>query len=521
MNYRKLATVTAIVSLMASAACAAEDITPEEQTDTTVRTVLPSDTSSFDPALAQGQQSFQVANLLYDTVLRRDEGSKVIGGLATDWEAVSASEYTFTIRDDATCSDGTEITAKVVADSLRRLADPATTSTWRNLVFGQGKVEVTATDATVRIVLSSPYATLPQALTISQSGIVCPAGLADPKGLAAGTVKGAFSGPYTVEQARQGVGYTFGLREDYDAWPKFGKPLTGEPPSKIELSISTDQSTVANQILAGDVELGQFADPDVVKRFESQPELGVFPITQASTYVVFNQRPGRVFADKPELRRGVASAIDQKAFNAVFSKGTSELLTSISPESFPCVSTDRSLLTEHDADAAKQALNGVKGIKVIGNTANRQYSGGADYIYQVLTDAGAEVELEKVDNATFWSTIAEGGSDWDIVFLGDLNSVGSVSASLDRVMGPSVDDGGRNYSASVNPEGEAALAEGLAATDEESRCAAYERAQQTLFERQDVVPLVGGPLTYVTSAGLSMSVFDDYADWATLRFGAS
>ncbi|GAB3465778.1 ABC transporter substrate-binding protein [Actinophytocola sediminis] len=519
MNCRKLVTVLAVCVLAATGACAAEEINPA-QSDTTVRTVLPSDTSSFDPALAQGQQSFQVANLLYDTVLRRDSDAKVIGGLATDWEAVSASEYTFTIRDDATCADGTEITAEVVANSLRRLADPATTSTWRNLVFGLGEVEVTATGATVAISLSAPYATLPQSLTIPQAGIVCPAGLADPKGLAAGSVDGAFSGPYTVEEAQQGVGYTFALREDYDAWPEFSQPLTGEPPSTIELSISTDQSTVANQILAGDVELGQFADPDVVKRFADQPELKTFPITQASTYVVFNQRPGRVFADKPELRRGVASAIEQEAFNAVFSKGTSELLTSVSPASYPCVSTDRANLVDHDPAAAKRALEGVGGIKIIGNTANRQYSGGADYIYQVLTDAGAEAELAKVDNATFWSTIAEGGSDWDIVFLGDLNSVGSISASLDRVMGPSVEDGGRNYSASVNPEGAAALAEGLAATDEDSRCAAFERAQQTLFERTDVVPLVGGPLTYVTSGGLTMSVFDDYADWATLRFGA-
>lgn len=520
MRYRKLATLTAVACLTATAACSTEEL-GAANTDGTVRTVLPSDTSSFDPALAQGQQSFQVVNLLYDTVLRRDANASLVGGLASDWKAESATEYTFTIRDDATCSDDTPITAQVVGDSLRRLADPATNSTWRNLVFGPGDVEVTAEGSTVRVSLSKPFTTLPQGLAISQAGIVCPAGVKDPKGLAAGTVKGAFSGPYVVKEARQGLSYTFEFRDGYDAWPKYATPLTGEPPSTIELSISTDQSTVANQILAGDVELGQFADPDVVERFDAQPDLTQYPITQASTYVVFNQRKGRAFADKPELRRGVAQAIDQEAFNAVFSKSTSELLTSIAPASFPCVSGDRSLLPGHDPEAAEKALQGTGGVKILGNTANRQYSGGADYIYQVLTDAGVEAELQKVDNATFWSTIAEGGSDWDIVFLGDLNSVGSVSASLDRVMGPSVEDGGRNYSASVNPEGEAAFAEGLAATDEDSRCAAFERAQQSLFERNDVVPLVGGPLTYVTSADLTMSVYDDYADWATLRFGAS
>ncbi|MEU6643377.1 ABC transporter substrate-binding protein [Saccharomonospora sp. NPDC046836] len=513
--------MTSVVSLAALAGCAADPI-GTGPTDT-VRTVLNSDPSSFDPAEAQGQQTFQVAGLLYDTLLRRDSDAALVGGLATSWEAESASEFSFTIRSDATCSDDTPITASMVADSLRRLADPETESTWRNLVFGLGTVEVTADDAasTVRISLSEPFTTLPQGMAIAQSGIVCPAGLADPEGLAAGTVPGAFSGPYTVEEAEQGLSYTFALRSDYAAWPEFATPLTGTPPNRIEVGISTDQSTVANQILAGDLDLGQFADPDVAERFASQPDVHQYQVTSATTYVVFNQREGRPFADRPELRRGVASAIDQAAFNAVFSKGTAELLTSVVPESFACVNTDRSLLQPHDPDAAAAALSGLGDIKLMGNTANRQYSGGADYIYQVLTDAGAQVSMNKVDNATFWSTLAEGGSDWDIVFLGDLNSVGAISASLDRVIGPSIEEGGRNYSASDNPEGEAALAEGLASTDEASRCAAFEQAQRTLFERVDIVPLAGNPNTYVTSPDLTVSVFDDYVDLATMRLGAA
>lgn len=515
---KKLTAVTAAVCL-AAGACATATAGPGETG--TVRTVFNADPSSFDPSQAQGQQSFQVASLLYDTLLRRESDAKLVGGLASKWTAESASAYTFTIRDDATCADGTPITAEVVAGSLRRLADPEVGSTWRNLVFGPGDVTVVATGATVRITLSTPFTTLPQGMAIPQAGIVCPAGVADPDGLAAGTVKGAFSGPYTVADAQQGLSYTFELRRDYAAWPAFAKPLTGEPPRRIEAGISTDQSTVANQILAGDLDLGQFADPDAVKRFTAQPDLHQYRVTNATAYVVFNQRPGRVFADRPDLRRAVAQAIDQKSFNAVFSKSTADVLTSVVPASFTCVNTDRSLLAPHDPAAAKDELDGVGEITMFGNTANRQFSGGADYIYQVLADAGAQVTMNKVDNATFWSTIAEGGADWDLVFLGDLNSVGSISASLDRVIGPSVEDGGRNYSASDNPEGEAALAQGLAATDEKSRCDAFQRAQRSLFERSDIVPLAGSPLTYVTGPDLTVSVFDDYVDLATMRVGAS
>jgi peptide/nickel transport system substrate-binding protein len=486
--------------------------------DAAIRTVLASDPSSFDPARAQGQQTFQMVSLLYDTLLRRDGASTLVGGLASKWETVSASEYLFTIRDGATCSDGTPITASVVAGSLQHLAAPETASTWKNLVFGQGEAAIAADDASkqVRITLSQPFTTLPQGLAIAQTGIVCPAGLADLDGLAAGRVAGAFSGPYTLAEANAGMGYTFALREDYNAWPAFSAALTGTPPSSIEVGISTDPSTVANQLLAGDVDLGQFTDQDTIARFAAQPDYHRYDVTTATTYVVFNQRPGRVFADRPDLRRAVAAAIDQNAFNTVFSDGTAEVLSTVVPASFACASTDRSLLQPHDPAAAAAALPGAR-ITMLGNTANPAYSGGADYIYQVLSDAGAQVQMNKVDNATFWSTIAEGGSDWDLVFLGDLNSVGSISASLDRVIGPAVEVGGRNYSASVNPEGEAALSEGLSTTDPAARCAAFETAQRTLFQRSDVVPLAGNPTTYITSPRVVVSTFGDYVDLATLR----
>lgn len=511
-------TFAALAVITLTAACGTATAGPAETG--TVRTVFNADPSSFDPALTQGQQSFQAASLLYDTLLRRDDGGTLVGGLASQWSAESPSAYTFTVRDDATCADGTPITAAVVAASLSHLADPETGSTWKNLVFGQGDPTITADGATVRIALSQPFTTLPQGLAIPQSGIVCPAGLADLDGLAAGSVPGAFSGPYTVTDAQQGLSYTFELRDDYDAWPEFAEPLTGTPPKRLEIGITTDQSTMANQILAGDLDLGQFADPDAVQRFTAQPDLHQYTVTNATAYVVFNQRPGRVFADRQDLRQAVAKAIDQNAFNAIFSRGTGDVLRSVVPSSFACVNTDTGLLERHDPGGAAKELGGAK-ITMFGNTANRQFSGGADYVYQVLADAGADVTMNKVDNATFWSTIAEGNADWDLVFLGDLNSVGSISASLDRVLGPAVEDGGRNYSASDNPEGEAAFADGLAAPDEKTRCAAFERAQRSLFERDDIVPLAGSPLTYVTGPDVTVSVFDDYVDLATLRVGAT
>lgn len=474
--------------------------------------------SSFNPALAAGVQTFQFDRQLFDTVLRRDVKG-LVGGLASDWTAKSASDYTFTIRDDATCSDGSPITASVVANSLKYLSNPTTGSTWSALVFGQSKPTITADDkaSNVHITLSKPFANLAQGLTVAQTGIICPPGLADLDGLKAGSVKGAYSGPYELTESKPGLSYTLAFRKDYIAWPKFETPLEGHPAKLIKYTLGNDESTTANQMLAGQIDFANYADWNTIARFKGNDQFRQTDVTAYTTYIVFNERKGRVFADRPELRKAVAQSVDQNAFNTVFSHGHSAVLTSIVPKTYECVNTDRSLLTTFDPAAANKVLSGVTGIKMLGNTANVSFSNGADYLYAALTGAGAKVKMTKYDNATYWSTMANGKADWDVTFIGDQNTAQTISASLDRTMGPSVEENGRNFSGSDNAKGEAALQEGLAITDSKERCGAFLTAQKTLFERNDVVPLVGGTTATISSVNVTARHIGEDVDAATLR----
>lgn len=477
-----------------------------------------SDPSGFDPALATGVQTFTVIRPLFDTLLRRDaEG--IVGGLASEWTAESPTDYTFTIRDGARCSDGTEITATVVADSLSHLADPEVKSPWRSLVFGQGDATITPDDeaSTVHISLTEPFTDLEPGLTVAQTGIICPAGLADLDGLAAGSVDGAYSGPYSLTKASSGISYELTFNDGYEAWPDFEEPLKGHPAETIEFSISSDESTTANQVLSGQVDFADFADWNTIARFEGNDSIHQHRITAFTTYVVFNQRPGHVFADRPDLREAVAQAIDPEGFNAVFSNNNADVLTTIVPSSYECASTDKSLLTPTDTKAAAKVLSGVEGIKILGNTANRSFSNGADYLYSALKGAGAGVELKMVDNTTWHTTTTTDPTQWDVIFIGDQNVGQTISASLNRNMGPAIESNGRNYSGSDNPEGVAAMQRGLATVDPAERCAAFQEAQRTLFERHDVVPLVGGTTVTITRDKVTARKNGEGVDPATLR----
>jgi peptide/nickel transport system substrate-binding protein len=128
----------------------------------TVSMSLNTDPATFDPALAKGGDDFTVARLLFDTVVRRDENNTLAGGIASKWTTEDAAHYTLTIRSGLSCSDDTEITPTVVANSLTRFAAKETGSSGRTLALGSAT-------ATFRPPRRSPRTTRP-----AQSRWRCP-----------------------------------------------------------------------------------------------------------------------------------------------------------------------------------------------------------------------------------------------------------------------------------------------------------------------------------------------------------
>lgn len=509
-----IASPIAVLTVLAACAAGGSDGTADaEPRPVTAR--ITSDITTFNPALARTGDEYPIDRLLYDTVLRRD-GDELVGGLATDWTAESASEYVFTIRHDATCADGTAITADVIADSLAYLAAPETGSPWKSLAFGPGAVTVTAEDTTtVRVSLTEPFSDVPMGLTVAQAGIICPAGLADIDGLAAGTVSGAVSGPYALGDVRPGIGYTFELREDYDVWPVYAEPLTGVPAPVIDVAVAGDESTVANQILSGDLDVAAGLDPATAARFSDQ-DFGLTEYTSGSSYLVFNERPGRVFADNPEARQAVARAFDREAFNVAFSDGTAPLLLSVVGSDFAFVNEDESLLEEYDPDAAAETLDGVA-ITFVASNSFGNGGAGAEFIYESLRSAGSAVDFQLVDTAGWATTISTPGSDWDMTIIGDINAIGLINASLNRVVGPALEDGGRSFGGSDNAEAAEVLARALAVTDTDERAAAYQTVQRSMFEQDNFVPLAGVVNTLVTAADVSARIVGGMPDFSSIR----
>lgn len=507
MNRRTalLAPAALAVAALALTACAGGQ---SDTTTDTIRTTIDIP-SSFDPTLTQSLPDYVLARTSYDTLVRKDSGG-LVPGLASEW-TTTPTQGVFTIRDGATCSDGTPITPTVVKDSLEYFTRPGTASSVPTQVFGPSPATITADDAagTVTINLGSPWPFLATGLSISTTGIVCPAGLADPDGLAAGTVTGSESGPYVLSSFEPGVKYSYTLRDDYDWWPEWTTPVTGTPGKNLEYVVSPDSTATANLVISDQLDIAKI-QAQTMDRFADMDGYDMSVNRFSDYYLIFNEREGSVFTDEA-LRLATAQAIDREMFEQVTSLGTGEIATTFVSSETACAPASNPSIPAFDPDAAAAVLGGVK-IRLVGPTIAGPNGAGNEYLAEALRAAGADVELTNTDVGTWISQVFTEPNTWDVTMFADLNFLGSLVSPLGSFTGPTVLDGGGNIGGADNPVTNSALAEALVAEDEAGQCAALNAAADALFERADAFPLINDAFIYVQRPGFTVQMLGGALD---------
>uniref|UniRef100_UPI003989B0F2 ABC transporter substrate-binding protein n=1 Tax=Mycetocola sp. TaxID=1871042 RepID=UPI003989B0F2 len=498
-----LAVVATAAIALTGCTAGAESGSAAPSTDT-IRVAITGDPTTFAPHLGRNINDYDFSRLLFDNLISRGPDNALVPSLASEW-GITPTGGVFTIRDDATCADGTPITPTVVANSLNFFQNPENRAGFRQEAMGPGEVTVTADDAagTVSIELSQAWTDLLQGLTLAGTGIVCPAGLEDPEGLAAGTVEAAFSGPYTLTKSQPGVGYEFTLREDYDVAPETESALKGAVPTTIDAAINANSSSVSNELLTGTKDVATIMGKDLA-RFENESTVTAQLFPQATTYVIFNERPGSPFED-PELRKAVAMAIDRKAYMQAMSGGVGEPYVSFAPPGIECATTDAELTIGQDLDAAKELLSGVSitfpGLNIIGPNGS-----GNSYVAEALREVGADVTHENTDIGTWATVIDTEPENWDLTIYGALNSGGTMNGVIAPFIGVASENGGRNITGSVAPEIETLAAEAMTLVPGDERCGVYESVQEIAMADAHAIPLGPQSAMAVSRNGFSVEV---------------
>ena len=475
-----------------AAAATPAPLTPIAGGTMTIR--LPGDWVTLDIQGAVEQNGNQVGFATYDRLVARELNGKIVPYVAKSWTA-TATEAVFTLRDDVTCSDGTKMTPTVVADSFKRLFTSGPSSLVRAL--GPGPYTVTPNDAagTLSIKLGTPNSDMIAGFATQVGGIICPAGIKTPAMLANGA---AGSGAYTIKSATRGDGVVLELRKDWKWGPNGTTAATLGLPEQITFKVMTNDTTAANLLLTGGLDVAMINGPDI-PRLEADKSLMAKDSPGFGTYpLIFNQRAGRVTADE-KVREAIMTAIDPKGWAIAAFAGRGNVSPSIVSQTVACFDPSTAALVPAPSNDKAQTLlkeagwtltNGkfTKDGKPLTLTLPASQSNmprsATEFLQATLDKMGATVAVQDTDMPTF--LVALRGGNFDIVVVPATNGGFQISGAIPTFTGDLYPKG-TNYGAINDPILETAKTAALNAAPGD--CSQWNIVQQQLLKKKHYMPL--------------------------------
>ncbi|MCT2584871.1 ABC transporter substrate-binding protein [Actinophytocola gossypii] len=329
--------VTALLGLFATTACGAGSADGGGATgggEIAVAGQFP--TESIDPngALAIDGGTRVASLQLYSPLLETVGPGEFDGKAAESWEINdTATEFTFTLRDGITFSDGSPITGQDVAASFERTV-AADSPFSANFV----DVGVQATDDTVTFTPAAPDPALLAKLT---GVMITPAEATEDSYLD----KPVTSGPFTVESFTPGGDLVMVPNDRY--W--------GEKPTLDRVTIRSIPEVAARvtALETGELDIIWGISDDQVTQLNGNTEVQVVSATGSAVTTMWMNASTPALA-KAEVRRALWQAVDfDKKIKALYPESGEPADSVIAPTVFGYAPQEP---VTYDPDAAKQAL---------------------------------------------------------------------------------------------------------------------------------------------------------------------
>ncbi|MEF9915439.1 ABC transporter substrate-binding protein [Streptomyces sp. P5-A9] len=455
---------------------------------------LPADPGNLDPHATTLSVAGQVDAFMYDSLVAVDTSGKEVPRLARSWKS-TATTASYALREGVTCSDGSPLTATVVADNINYVANPKNGSSVTGLYVPAG-AKAEADDAARTVTVTSPNPDAFLGRNIGGLAIVCGKGLKDRSVLKQG---GSGTGMFTLTQAVADDHYTFTRRKDYAWGPGDWKTGAKGLPDTVVLKVVRNEATAANLLLAKLINAAVINGQDKA-RVEASHGFKRSMHTPVGQ-LWFNEKSGEPTAD-PEVRRALTEALDLKQLRTVVTNdGGTPAVGLVAKGQGPCTQdTVKGSLPGYDAAAAAAALetrgwragsDGVrqKGGKKLALTFYYPTSRGApmqnaaELLRSFWKEAGVKVTLRGAADSQFDQVISGQGS-WDALFLP--LTVTLPTQIVPFVSGPTPPHG--NNFGYIDNAGYTAHVKAASALPGPKGCDEWAAAEKALFERADVVP---------------------------------
>jgi peptide/nickel transport system substrate-binding protein len=370
----------------------------------------PAEITGFDVHLTGTVASWEMYQMVYETLLTTDADMTLQPGLAESWEQMSPTQYRLTLREGAAFSNGRAVSTDDVIGTFQRITDPETASYWSRQ-FG----EIVNLEATgprdVTITLANPHTAFLPALAHITAAVIPVQEWKDGSFDPATQMLG--SGPYMVTEHKQDETWTL------EANPHFGRD--GLPKTaRLEVPIIPDESARIAALRDGRIDFTTFENPDIslLMRGDENVEIDAIKTTNYYRVDVNALSEASAFNDK-RVRQALSLAIDRDAINNLVFAGTATVDYPI-PGAFgtdACVGVD-SYAGDRDARLEKarallaEAGNESPEVKLMASSANPTLGRIAQVMQQSINEAGFDAEIEQVPTAEYLQRVFTDG-DFD------------------------------------------------------------------------------------------------------------
>lgn len=495
-------TVLTAASLSAATAATHPETGEELAEDQTFTYRLLDDVSSLDPQIVEDVNGSDVVRDLFEGLMNQDAEGNLIPGVATGYElSEDKRTYTFTLRDEATWSNGESVTAGDFVYAWRRAVDPETASPYQwfmELMSIEGASEIIAGDAapdtlgvravdekTFEVTLSTPLPYFPQ-MTTHSTTFPSPQAVIEEHG-SSWTQPGNIvsNGAYVLTEYSPGERIVRERNTEY--WDNENTIL-----DKTVALVINDENVALTRYMAGELDRTEVPAGQFPRLKEENPEEAISFPRLCNYYYTFNLSDSGPEAFKdPNVRKALALAVDRDVIVENIKAGGEPPAYTFTPEAvagFTPPQTEMAEMSQEDRDAMAKELMAEAGygpdnplsFDMIYNTDEAHEKIAVVLSQMWKQKLGVQTNLSNMEWKVFLDT--RGNQDFELArgaWCGDYNE---ASTFLDLLQTSS----GYNDGKYANEEYDALLKEAKTAED---TTPLYTEAEQIIARDMPVIPI--------------------------------
>jgi peptide/nickel transport system substrate-binding protein len=367
----------------------------------------------FDPRFSTTfQMSARIMQLIYDTLLVKDEKFEFVPSLAERFEESDDHRtFTFHIRSGVTFHNGKPLTSADVKYTFDSILSPATKSPIRGAVEKIASIEA-PDPLTVVFHASEPYYTFIG--NLPAIGIIPDGAGAEMKDSPVG------SGPYRFLSYQEGAEIKLEANSNY--W--------GGTPNipRVHIKVVTDNSARQAELMSGGVDLAYNAqfDPETVRALGRRSGIQVKLGEGANIgYLGLNLSPSSLLSNQ-KVRQAVAYGIDREVIIHRLLRDQARKSNALLPPEHWAYEPNVTVY-DHDPELAKRLLDEAgfpdpdgegpqPRLRLTIITSTTQLSRNiASIIQDQLRRAGIQLELQSLESATMFDKLAK--AQFDMYYL--------------------------------------------------------------------------------------------------------